>query len=139
LYYAQGSVVSLFSFTLLLFSLLARSASFFSMPVTWAALGESYDKVIELSASMTFDEIQQTLEQMLAVQRELQESQLGQRQQQIAQGQQIQDMMAYQERQQRLIDRLIGYSITNESDHLTLEERLNALEQRIKRLEPRDS
>jgi len=44
-----------------------------------------------------------------------------------------------QERQQRLIDRLIGYSITNESDHLTLEERLNALEQRIQRLESNDS
>jgi hypothetical protein len=88
---------------------------------------------------MTFDEIQQTLEQMLAVQRELQESQLGQKQHQMAQGQQIQDMLAYQERQQRLLDRLIGYSITNESDHLTLEERLNALEQRIKQLEPKDS
>ncbi len=112
---------------------------FFSMLLTWATLGEIYDKFIAPFASMTFDEIQQTLEQMLAVQRELQESQLGQKQQQMAQGQQIQDMLAYQERQQRLLDRLIGYSITNESDHLTLEERLNALEQRIKQLEPKDS
>jgi hypothetical protein len=77
---------------------------------------------------MTFEEIQLTLEQMLAVQRELQESQLAQRQE-------IQAMLTYQERQQRLIDRPIGYSITNESDHLTLEERLNALDERIKRLE----
>ncbi|WP_017301484.1 hypothetical protein [Nodosilinea nodulosa] len=81
---------------------------------------------------MTFDEIQQTLEQMLVVQRESQESQIAQRQE-------IQDMLAYQERQQRLVDRLIGYSITNESDHLTLEERLNALGERIKRLEGRES
>jgi hypothetical protein len=81
---------------------------------------------------MTFDEIQQTLEQMLAVQRELQESQLGQRQE-------IQAMLAYQEHQQRLIDRLIGYSITNESDHLNLEERLNALGERIRRLESGES
>jgi hypothetical protein len=77
---------------------------------------------------MTFEEIQLTLEQMLAVQRELQESHLAQRQE-------IQAMLTYQERQQRLIDRLIGYSITNESDHLTLEERLNALDARVKRLE----
>ena len=71
---------------------------------------------------MTFDEVQQTLEQMLAVRRELQESQIEQRQE-------IRDMLAYQERQQRLVDRLlIGYSITTESGDLTLEERLNALE-----------
>ncbi|PSN14917.1 hypothetical protein C7293_09540 [filamentous cyanobacterium CCT1] len=81
---------------------------------------------------MTFDEIQQTLEQMLAVQRELQESQIAQRQE-------IQDMLIYQDRQQRLVDRMIGYSITNESDYLTLEERINALDERIKRLEGRES
>lgn len=102
-------------------------------------LQESYDGRSKTSVSMTFEEIQQTLEQMLTVQRELQASQLDQRQRQIAQSQKIQDILAYQEHQQRLLDRLIGYSITNESDHLTLEERLNALEQRIKRLEPRDS
>ena len=81
---------------------------------------------------MTFNEIQQTLEQMLAVQRELQESQIEQRHE-------IQDMLVYQERQQRLVDRLIGYSITNEGDHLTLEERLNALEQRVKQIESNNS
>ncbi len=80
---------------------------------------------------MTFEEIQSILEQMLAVQRDLQESQLTQRQE-------IQDMLSYQDRQQRLVDRLIGYSITNESDHLTLEERLNALGERIRRLESGD-
>jgi hypothetical protein len=83
-------------------------------------------------ASMTFNKIQQTLEQMLVVQRELQESQIEHRQE-------IRDMVAYQERQQRLVDRLIGYSITNESDHLTLEERLNALEQRINQIESNNS
>ncbi|WP_421656494.1 hypothetical protein [Leptothermofonsia sp. ETS-13] len=69
---------------------------------------------------------------MLAVQRELQESQLNQRQE-------IDRLLEYQQRQQRLVDCLIGYSITNESDHLDLEERMNALERRIRRLETEDN
>jgi superfamily II DNA helicase RecQ len=76
---------------------------------------------------MTFDEIQRTLEQMLAVQRELQESQLRQRQEidqmlayQVNQQGQIDQLLAYQQSQQRLVDRLIGYSLSNESDHLDL-------------------
>jgi len=71
---------------------------------------------------MTPEEIQRTIEQMLAVQRELQETQLRQRDE-------IDRML-------RLVDRLIGYSITNESDHLSLEERMTALERRVRRLEP---
>jgi polyhydroxyalkanoate synthesis regulator phasin len=71
---------------------------------------------------MTPEEIQRTIEQMLAVQRELQETQLRQRD----------DI----DRLIRLVDRLIGYSITNESDHLSLEERMTALERRVRRLEP---
>jgi polyhydroxyalkanoate synthesis regulator phasin len=70
---------------------------------------------------MTFEEMQQTLEQMLAVQRELQNSQLR--------------LLEAQERQQGILDQLVGYSLSNESDHLDLQERLNALEQRLKRLE----
>lgn len=81
---------------------------------------------------MTFDEIQQTLERMLAVQRELQESQLRQRQE-------TDQLLIYQQTQQRLVDRLIGYSISNKSDHLDLEERMNALEQRIRRIEAGDN
>jgi hypothetical protein len=70
---------------------------------------------------MTFEEMQQTLEQMLAVQRELQNSQLR--------------LLEAQERQQGILDQLVGYSLSNESDHLDLQERLNILEQRLKRLE----
>jgi polyhydroxyalkanoate synthesis regulator phasin len=70
---------------------------------------------------MTFEEMQQTLEQMLAVQRELQNSQLR--------------LLEAQERQQGILDQLVGYSLSNESDHLDLQERLNALEKRLKRLE----
>ncbi|UBF29343.1 hypothetical protein K9N68_16805 [Kovacikia minuta CCNUW1] len=88
---------------------------------------------------MTFDEIQRTLEQMLAVQRELQESQLRQRQE-IDQLLVYHDqLLAYQQNQQRLVDRLIGYSLSNESDHLDLEERMNALERRIRRIEADDN
>jgi polyhydroxyalkanoate synthesis regulator phasin len=70
---------------------------------------------------MTFEEMQQTLEQMLAVQRELQNSQLR--------------LLEAQERQQGILDQLVGYNLSNESDHLDLQERLNILEQRLKRLE----
>jgi len=70
---------------------------------------------------MTFEEIQQTLEQMLTVQRELQESQLR--------------FMETQQRQQNILSQLVGYSISNESEHLDLQERMNALEQRLRRLE----
>jgi hypothetical protein len=68
------------------------------------------------------EEIQRILEQMLGVQRELQDSQLRQRD----------DL----DRLIRLVDRLVGYSITNETDHLNLEERMSALERRMRRLEP---
>jgi hypothetical protein len=119
---------------------------------------------------MTFDEIQRTIEQMLAVQRELQESQLRLQESQARDRQDIEQMLAVQRelqegqlrlqesqlrlqedqlrdrqdialllensiRQQRLLDRLIGYSITTESNHLDLEERLNALERKVRRLE----
>jgi hypothetical protein len=77
---------------------------------------------------MTFEEMQQTLEQMLAVQRELQNSQLR-----LLKAQERQQQA--QERQQGILNQLVGYSLSNESDHLDLQERLNALEQRLRRLE----
>ncbi|MBD1918899.1 MULTISPECIES: hypothetical protein [Cyanophyceae] len=70
---------------------------------------------------MTFDEIQATLEKMLSVQRDLQESQIR--------------LLASQKEQSRMIDRLIGYSLTNETDHLDLQERMNQLEERMRRME----
>jgi hypothetical protein len=129
---------------------------------------------------MTFDEIQKTIEQMLAVQRELQESQLrfqeSQQEQrqgiqslrqeiealvaiqrdvlavqrdlqenQITQRQDIQErhqdylaeiqaLIIAQHEQRVLLDRLIGYSLTNESDHLDLHERMDRLEERMRRI-----
>jgi polyhydroxyalkanoate synthesis regulator phasin len=101
---------------------------------------------------MTPEEIQTTLEQMLAVQRELQESQLqlqdGQvrlQQEQEAQKavldeliERYGDLSANSERQQRILEQLIGYSLTNESEHMTLEEKLEALQARVQRLENRN-
>jgi len=45
------------------------------------------------------------------------------------------DLAEQSVRQKEILDRLIGYSLTNESDHLNLEEKLRALEARMKRLE----
>lgn len=113
---------------------------------------------------MTPEEIQRTIEQMLAVQRELQNRQLEMQERQSRQEDEIsgilsavgrmlevqrglqESQLASQEsqlqqredidRMLRLVDRLIGYSITNESDHISLEERMAALERRVRRLEP---
>lgn len=70
---------------------------------------------------MTFDEIQSVLSQMLSVQRELQESQLR--------------FMEAQRQQRIIVDRLVGYSLSNETEHLDLQERMNALEARLRRIE----
>ena len=105
---------------------------------------------------MTFDEMQKIIEGMLVVQRELQESQLEFKASQLEFKASQQEFRASQEaqrevldeliqkygdlaeqsiRQKEILDRLIGYSLTNESDHLNLEEKLKALEGRIKRIE----
>ncbi len=105
---------------------------------------------------MTFEEIQQMLELLLAVQREIQESQLRNREdinllieqsrqsredinlliEQSRQSREDINLLIEQSRQQnKNIERLIGYSITVESDHLDLEERFATLERRVKKLE----
>ena len=105
---------------------------------------------------MTTEEMQQIIEGMLAVQRQLQESQLEFKQSQLEfkqsqlefkQSQEAQkfvleeliqrygDLAEQSIRQKEILDRLIGYSISNESEHLNLEEKLQLLEARIKRLE----
>ena len=98
---------------------------------------------------MTFEEMQKIIEGMLSVQRELQESQLELKERQLK----FEDSQEAQKavldeliqrygnlaensiRQQKILDRLIGYSLTNESEHLNLEEKLQALEARIRRFE----
>jgi hypothetical protein len=72
---------------------------------------------------MTFEEIQRTIEQMLSIQRELQEGQLK--------------LYEQQQRQTRILEQLIGYSISAESGKLDLEDKMTLLENRVKRLEGR--
>ncbi|MDJ1175255.1 hypothetical protein [Roseofilum capinflatum] len=48
------------------------------------------------------------------------------------------DLASSSVRQNQILDRLIGYSLNNESDHLNLEEKLQALEARVKRIESSD-
>ncbi|NEP13998.1 MAG: hypothetical protein F6K14_28100 [Symploca sp. SIO2C1] len=102
---------------------------------------------------MTFEEMQKIIERMLSVQRELQDSQLElkERQLKFEESQENQkfvldelihkygDLAEHSIRQREILDRLIGYSLTNESDHLNLEEKLQALEARIKRFENQTS
>lgn len=79
---------------------------------------------------------------MLAVQRELQQSQLR-FDQELSDFKDRQEVLSFQieqglrrtEEQGRQIDRLIGYSLSNETDHLNFEERLRALKQRRRRLD----
>jgi sialic acid synthase SpsE len=107
---------------------------------------------------MTFEEIQQIIQQMLSVQRDLQEGQLRiqerqetdrnqigqilgiQRDLQEGQLQQLdalEKLLVQSERQERIMNQLIGYSITGESDRLDLDEKIRALGVKVKRLEER--
>ncbi|PSF33165.1 hypothetical protein C7H19_20380 [Aphanothece hegewaldii CCALA 016] len=91
---------------------------------------------------MTGEEIQKTIEQMLAVQKELQESQIRLKDQQERERETISilveeifKLVALNNQHENRINQLIGYSITEESDRLTLMERLMRVEQRLEQLE----
>ena len=108
--------------------------------------------------TMTFEEMQAIISNMLAVQRELQESQLrfqesqlrdredilllieetkqlsavqrNIQEDQIRDRQDIELMLERSRQQERMIDRLIGYSLSYEADKLDLEQRMTELERR---------
>ena len=91
---------------------------------------------------MTPEEIQRTIEGMLAVQKELQNSQLrfdssldrlGQDISELRES--VADLKEISQRHERRIEQLIGYSITGESDRSDLLARLTTLERRVNRLE----
>ncbi len=98
---------------------------------------------------MTFEEIQKIIEQMLAVQRELQNGQLKLQEGQEEFKERQEKLQAAQERHERILDRhervlerqerildgLISYSFRSESAQFDLEEQLAALERRVKRVE----
>jgi hypothetical protein len=100
---------------------------------------------------MTFEEMQALIAGMLEVQRNLQESQLRDRQDilllieqskqmsnlqrnlqdsQIRDRQDIELMLDKSRQQERMIDRLIGYSLSYEADKLDLEQRMTELERK---------
>jgi hypothetical protein len=100
---------------------------------------------------MTFEEMQAIIAGMLEVQRNLQESQLRDRQDilllieqskqmsnlqrnlqesQIRDRQDIELMLDKSRQQERMIDRLIGYSLSYEADKLDLEQRMTELERK---------
>jgi len=101
---------------------------------------------------MTPEEIQRTIEGMLAVQKELQNSQLrfdssldrlGQDISELRESiselrESVTDLKDVSQHHERRIERLIGYSITGESDRLDLLGRLTTLERRVNRLEQDD-
>lgn len=91
---------------------------------------------------MTPEEIQRTIEGMLAVQKELQNSQLEFRESLVQLRMDITDLKEstknlndISQRHERRIEQLIGYSITGEGDRLDLLGRLTTLERRVNRLE----
>jgi hypothetical protein len=82
---------------------------------------------------MTFDEIQKTIEGMLSVQRNLQESQLNLHEKQANHEEILTRLEKTYERQQKLIDKMLSYTL---SANVDIEERLRVLETKMKRLEP---
>lgn len=81
---------------------------------------------------MTPEEIQKTLETMLTVQRELQETQ-------VKQSEEIKDLLAQGREQDRRIQQLIGYSITQAGDVLDVQMALRDIYARLSKLEDRES
>ncbi len=91
---------------------------------------------------MTPEEIQRTIEGMLAVQKGLQDSQLtfSSNLDTISQDirelrQSISDFKEITQQHERRLAQLIGYSLTDESDRLDLRQRLTELERRLNKLE----
>jgi hypothetical protein len=91
---------------------------------------------------MSPEEIQRTIEGMLAVQRELQNSQFKLQEESQRQRedinilvQSIEQLLEVSKRHERRTEQLLGYSITSESDRLDLQQQLLELRKRVERLE----
>lgn len=91
---------------------------------------------------MTPEEMQNIIEGMLSVQRELQNSQLKQgesisklKESIIELRESVADLKEVSQRHERRLEQLIGYSISGESDRLDLLQRLQTLERKVSKLE----
>lgn len=92
--------------------------------------------------TMTLEEIQKVIEGMLAVQQELQNSQLRFAESLIELRQEIADLKGatsslneISARHERRIEQLIGYSISGEADRVDVSQQIQNLERRVNRLE----
>jgi hypothetical protein len=74
----------------------------------------------------------ETIEQMLSVQRDLQEGQM-----QVLDA--LSSLIEVSNRNERRIEQLVGYSITNESDRLDLQQQVEDLKRRVERLESQNN
>lgn len=93
---------------------------------------------------MTPQEIQSAIEGLLAVQRELQNSQLKfaeslaeSKQETLELRASITELRKLSQSHERRIEQLVGYSIIGGSEHLDVIQRLQNLERRVARLEER--
>lgn len=84
---------------------------------------------------MTPEEIQKAIEGMLAIQRELQNTQLRMSQEISDLKQSVSELNDIGRRHERRLEQLVGYSITSESDRLDVLERIISVEQRVSKLE----
>ena len=87
---------------------------------------------------MSPEEIQTTIEQMLKIQKELQQTQINLQQTQIAQSEEIKDLIAQGKEQDRRIQQLIGYSISQAGDVIDVQMALRNIYARLSKLESKN-
>ena len=87
---------------------------------------------------MAPEDIQTTLEQMLKIQKELQQTQINLQQTQITQSAEIKDLIAQGKEQDRRIQQLIGYSISQAGDVIDVQMALRNIYARLSKLENKE-
>lgn len=87
---------------------------------------------------MAPEDIQTTLEQMLKIQKELQQTQINLQQTQITQSAEIKDLIAQGKEQDRRIQQLIGYSISQAGDVINVQIALRNIYARLSKLENKE-
>ncbi|MDJ0576525.1 MAG: hypothetical protein QNJ65_15330 [Xenococcaceae cyanobacterium MO_234.B1] len=87
---------------------------------------------------MTPEEIQKTLEGMLKIQKELQQTQINLQQTQITQSEEIKNLIEQGKEQDRRIQQLVGYSISQAGDVLDVQMALRDIYARLSKLENKE-
>ncbi|NET61366.1 MAG: hypothetical protein F6K47_36140 [Symploca sp. SIO2E6] len=90
---------------------------------------------------MTPEEIQQNIEQILSIQRQIQETQLKDHTEiselsaQVSElSTKVSKLISHSKKQDKLIEKLIAYSLTGEPKRLYLEKRVKNLERKMKKM-----